>query len=147
MIQDLIKEQSENVKAIVLQVFKEQEACANTHRKGIAEMGIDSYGEGNNKARKEETATIPIPVRGATAPETSLPLSTFPLPAPSFIAQPHHYPPYQYYSPYHYPPVPPPQGYSQLPSGQVYPQPQSQPGQAYPQPSQGPIYSVNFFHH
>lgn len=134
MIQELIKAQNENVKAIVLEVFKEQE----TKRKGIAELAADSEFEGNKKKMHQggttkEVVPTPVSVISTKASGTDVPIhsSNCPPPAvPPFIAPPHQYPiSYPYYPPYPYQQAPPPQGYSQHP------------------PGNGAVYSVNFFHH
>ena len=144
MIQDLIKAQNDNVKAIVLEVFKEREECSKAHRKGIAELGTDSEGERSGKVKSEgrkEGALAPCSNNTThfRAPEVSIPPSIFAPAAPPMIASQHHYPPpYPYYPSYQYPSGLPPQGYTQPPP-QGYPQP--------PPRTEGAFYSVNFFHH
>lgn len=142
MVQELIKAQNDNVKAIVLEVFKEREACSKTYRKGIAEMGTDSEGERIGKLKIEglkDGALAPDSnnMAHARAPEVSIPPSILPPPAHMIASQHHYPPPYAYYPPYQYPSGHLPQGYSQPP-----PQGYSQP----PPRTEGAFYSVNFFH-
>lgn len=125
-----MKAQTENVKAIVSEVLKEQYGNCSSYRKGIAEMGADSESDGNGRVGKEEkkTATstpvsmISGPLRPAEESQgTNLQNST---------TSRHHYPPgYPYYPAYFH-------GYSHFPPPEPYAQP--------PPRHEGPVYQ--FFH-